>query len=63
MARFDSVDPQSVACPKCKRRKGLPCAKKENVRGIVEWAGASRRSHPERVTAAQQAKMKGGQSG
>lgn len=46
------ADSTGVACPKCKRRAGLPCAKWVVNRGIGEWNDSSRRVHPERRRAA-----------
>jgi hypothetical protein len=67
MSRFDGVDPITADCKRCGRKKGFPCAKKATredvVPGLVavgDWCGASKRSHPARVTAAMKAKMKGG---
>jgi hypothetical protein len=50
-----AVRPESVACPTCARRAGLPCAKKSRS---GDWYDASRRCHPARVSAAIDAKAK-----
>lgn len=57
----------SVACPECKRRKGLPCARKAtraDVRAFGhlgvkpgEWIGDSKKCHPARITAAIEARQ------
>lgn len=63
VSRFDGVNPESVACPTCGRGVGLPCARKAKKDDVVplrvaigDWCGASKRSHPARVTAAIKAK-------
>lgn len=55
-----AVNPISVDCPTCERKKGLPCATKA-IRAHVgikkgDWIGASQRCHPARVDAAIAAK-------
>lgn len=57
----------SVACPECKRRKGLPSARKAalaDVRAfghlgvkLGEWIGESKKCHPARITAAIEARQ------
>jgi hypothetical protein len=44
-----AVRPESVACPTCARRAGLPCARRSRA---WTWIGTSKRCHSERVTAA-----------
>lgn len=62
-----AVDGTSVACPECKRRKGLPCARKAtcvDVRAfghlgvkLGEWIGDSKKCHPARIDAAIEARQ------
>jgi hypothetical protein len=44
-----AVNPLAVACPKCTRAAGKPCAKRSK---LSTWIGTSKRCHSERVSEA-----------